>query len=70
MPAKERCMAECESIDTSNMNDCRFLSARAFLKEFVVDGQRIETRLIERIGDVLCFLYGTYQWNDSETEAT
>ena len=71
--AKERWIyvPECESIDTSNMNDWSFPVGTRFFKEFVVDGQRIETRLIERIGDgAYDFLYGTYQWNDSETEAT
>ena len=61
---------ECEVVDTSDMNDWRFPVGTRFFKEFSVDGKRIETRLIERIGDgPRDFAYASYQWNDNETEA-
>jgi len=61
---------ECETIDTSDMNDWSFPVGTRFFKEFTVDGQRIETRLIERVGTgPYDFLYASYQWNADETEA-
>jgi len=62
---------ECESIDTSDMNDWRFPVGSQFFKEFSVDGKRIETRIIQRIGaGPRDFAYASYLWNDEETEAT
>jgi len=61
---------ECADIDTSNMDDWRFPVGTRFFKEFSVDGRRIETSIIERIGEgPRDFVYASYQWNDSETEA-
>jgi len=62
---------ECEKIDTSDMDDWSFPVGTRFFKEFSIDGRRIETRLILRTGaGPYDFLYGTYQWNDEENEAT
>lgn len=62
---------ECKTIDTSDMNDWSFPVGTRFFKEFVVDGQRVETRLMERTGKgAYDFLYASYQWNADETEAT
>jgi len=64
-------LPECEIIDTSDMDDWSFPVGTRFFKEFRVDGQRIETRLIERIGrGAHDFLYASYVWNSAETEAT
>tara|TARA_Y100001954_G_scaffold236407_1_gene296944 strand:- start:761 stop:1834 length:1074 start_codon:yes stop_codon:yes gene_type:complete len=62
---------ECDPIDTSNMDDWSFPVGTRFFKEFSVNGQRIETRLILRTGEgAYDFLYGTYEWNDDESEAS
>ncbi|MDP6934963.1 MAG: hypothetical protein QGG40_18725, partial [Myxococcota bacterium] len=64
-------LPECEEVDTSEMNDWRFPVGTRFFKEFAVDGARIETRLIERIGEgPRDFVYASYQWDETETEAT
>jgi len=62
---------ECSTIDTTDMNDWRFPVGTRFFKEFQVDGKRIETRMIERIGPgPRDFAYASYLWNDTETQAT
>ena len=62
---------ECDLIETANMDDWSFPVGTRFFKEFSVDGQRIETRLILRTGEgAYDFLYGTYEWNDDESEAS
>lgn len=64
-------LPECESIDTSDMDDWSFPVGTRFFKEFKVGEQRIETRLVERTGPgPYDFLYASYLWNDEETEAT
>ncbi|MEC7986612.1 MAG: hypothetical protein VX278_15705 [Myxococcota bacterium] len=61
---------ECEKIDTSNINDWQFPVGTRFFKEFSVNGRRIETRLIERIGEgPRDFAQASYMWNEDETEA-
>ncbi len=61
---------ECEKIDTSDINDWQFPVGTRFFKEFSVDGHRIETRLIERIGTgPRDFAHASYLWNEEETEA-
>lgn len=63
-------LPECTPIDTSNMNDWQFPVGTRFFKEFSVDGRRIETRIIERIGTgPRDFAFASYLWNESETEA-
>lgn len=64
-------LPECSTIDTSDMNDWSFPVGTRWWKEFSVGGERIETRLIERIGEgPQDFEYTSYLWNDDETEAT
>jgi hypothetical protein len=62
---------ECGAIDSSNMDDWSFPVGTRLFKEFQVDGVRIETRIIERIGDgPRDFVYASYLWNEEESEAT
>jgi len=61
---------ECDIIDSADMNDWTLPVGTRLWKEFAVDGARIETRLIERIGTgARDFAYVSYQWNADETEA-
>lgn len=63
-------LPECETIDSSDMNQWSFPVGTRFWKEFRRDGRRIETRLIERIGSgPRDFAYASYMWNEDETEA-
>ena len=62
---------ECETIDTSDMNNWQFPVGTRLFKEFSVDGVRIETRIIERLGTgPRDFAYASYIWNHNESEAT
>ena len=62
---------ECDSIDTSDMDSWSVPVGTRLYKEFLVDGQRIETRLIERIGTgPRDFAFASYLWSEDETEAT
>jgi hypothetical protein len=64
-------LPECGTIDTSDMNDWSLPVGTRLWKEFSVGGARIETRLIERIGDGPHeFAFTSYLWNAEETEAT
>ncbi len=56
-------------IDNSDMDHWQFPVGTRLWKEFAKDGKRLETRLLERTGDS-SWRYGTYVWNDGETEAT
>lgn len=56
-------------IDNSDMDHWMFPIGTRFWKEFSKDGKRLETRLIERTGES-AWRYGSYVWNDAETEAT
>jgi hypothetical protein len=64
-------LPECgETIDTSDMDDWSLPVGTRFWKEFVVDGKRIETRLVERAGPgPHDFLFAAYVWNAAESEA-
>ena len=42
---------ECAKIDSSNMDDWQFPVGTRFFKEFSVDGRRVETRMVSRIGE-------------------
>jgi hypothetical protein len=62
---------ECEKVNTIDINDWQFPIGTRLFKEFALDGKRIETRIIERIGvGPRDFAYASYQWNDEQTEAT
>ena len=64
-------LPECETIDSSNMDDWSFPVGTQFFKEFKVEGRRIETRIIYRFGTgPRDFAYASYLWNEEETEAT
>lgn len=56
-------------IDNSDMDHWQFPVGTRLWKEFAKDGKRLETRLLERTSDS-SWRYGTYVWNDGETEAT
>lgn len=61
---------ECASIDTEDVNDWSFPIGTRFFKEFRRDGRRIETRLIQRIGEgPRDFAYASYQWTSDESDA-
>jgi len=60
-----------DPIDTTDMDDWKLPVGTRFWKEFVVDGKRIETRLLHRFGaGENDFFYAAYQWNDGESEAS
>jgi hypothetical protein len=56
------------TIDTSDMDHWVFPIGTRVFKEFVRDGKRLETRMIERTADG-DYRFGSYVWNDAETEA-
>ena len=63
-------LPECDTIDSSDMNDWSFPVGTRFWKEFRVAGKLIETRLIQRHGvGPRDFFYVSYVWNDELTEA-
>jgi hypothetical protein len=58
-------------VNTTDMNNWSVPVGSRFFKEFSVDGRRIETRLIERVGSgPRDFAFVSYLWNEDETEAT
>jgi len=61
---------ECETIDTSDMEEWSVPVGTRLFKEFSVDGVPIETRLVERIGDGPDdYLYAAYQWEADGSDA-
>lgn len=62
---------ECDTVDTSDMDSWSVPVGTRLFKEFSLDGQRIETRLVERIGaGPRDFAFASYLWNEDESEAT
>ena len=62
---------ECDSVDATDMDNWRLPVGSRLFKEFSIDGVRVETRMVERIGTgPRDFAYASYQWNDDESEAT
>ncbi len=63
----------CGTVDTSDMDHWSVPAGTRLWKEFVVNGQRVETRLIARTSAGSAtdqgFLFATYQWNAAQTEA-
>ncbi len=61
-------------IDTSDIDHWTLPVGTKLFKEFAKDGKRLETRLIWRVADTgdreRDTLFGTYLWNDSESDAT
>jgi len=62
------------TIDTSSMDRWTFPVGTKWFKEFSLGGKRLETRLIWRVADTgdreKDTLFGSYVWDDTETEAT
>lgn len=58
-----------ETITVGADGDFDFPNGSVLMKEFSVNGQRVETRLMMRHMDGTWAGY-TYEWNDTETEAT
>lgn len=62
------------TIDSSSMDHWNFPVGTKWFKEFSLGGKRLETRLIWRVADTgdreQDTLFGSYVWDDSETEAT
>jgi hypothetical protein len=67
-------LPEGATIDTTDMDHWVFPVGTQWFKEFVRDGKRLETRLIWRVADTgdreRDTLFGSYVWDDTETEAT
>lgn len=55
-------------IDTSNMDDWVYPVGTRLWKEFVVDGQRVETRLIAKVAEASWVLVA-YRWNADQSDA-
>jgi hypothetical protein len=66
-------LPEGATIDSSDMNHWKFPVGTQFFKQFSLDGKRLETRLVWRVGDSgnreADTLLGAYVWNDDESEA-
>ncbi|MCX5746098.1 MAG: hypothetical protein NT062_26775 [Proteobacteria bacterium] len=62
------------TIDTTDFDRWVFPVGTKWWKEFALDGKRLETRVIWRVADTgdreRDTLFGTYLWNDAETDAT
>ena len=62
---------ECETIDSSDMDDWDLPVGTTFFKEFSVAGKRIETRILVRLGSgPRQFAMASYLWDEDESEAT
>ncbi|MFO0658408.1 MAG: hypothetical protein U0165_01045 [Polyangiaceae bacterium] len=60
----------CAPIDTTKMDNWKFPIGARVWKEFKVNGQLIETRLMHRFGPgIHDWFYASYLWNDSNTDA-
>ncbi|MBK8011165.1 MAG: hypothetical protein IPK13_07420 [Deltaproteobacteria bacterium] len=60
----------CGTIDTSDQDHWIMPVGTKLWKEFVVQGKRVETRLISRFGaGANDFSFATYLWNDDESDA-
>lgn len=63
-------LPEGESIDTSDMNRWNFPVGTKFFKEFVRDGVRVETRMIEKLGEgSMDYWMGAFIWSLDESDA-
>jgi len=61
---------ECEPIDSADMDDWQLPVGTTLFKEFSLDGKRIETRIIARIGPgPRDFAFASYLWNEAESDA-
>lgn len=63
-------LPECGTIDTSDQDHWGMPVGTKLWKEFVVQGKRVETRIISRFGGgPNDFYFATYLWNDDESDA-
>jgi hypothetical protein len=63
-------LPDCETIDTSDLDHWNLPVGTKFFKEFSLNGVRLETRLVAKIGPGEDdFIFAAYAWNDEETEA-
>lgn len=61
-------LPENTAIDVSNPDRWVFPDGTKFWKEFVINGRKVETRLLwKRNGE---WTFATYAWNDTQTDAT
>ncbi|MFT5582583.1 MAG: mono/diheme cytochrome c family protein [Cognaticolwellia sp.] len=61
---------ECSPIDSSDADNWELPVGTRLWKEFSVDGQRVETRLMERLGPRRQdWAYASYLWNEDGTQA-
>jgi len=59
-----------EAIDTTDMDHWIFPVGTRFWKEFWVEGVRVETRMIERLGESKDdYFMATFVWNEGQTDA-
>jgi hypothetical protein len=57
-------------IDTSDMDHWVFPVGTVFFKEFALDGKRLETRVVARLGpEPDDYFMGAFRWNDDESDA-
>ncbi|NCN27852.1 hypothetical protein GW915_09780 [bacterium] len=65
-------------INTKDPNHWEFPVGTVFWKQFSLDGKRLETRVIKKVGDTrepfvagssVNWIYGSYAWNADESEA-
>ena len=58
------------TIDTSDMDHWRFPVGTMLFKQFSLDGKRLETRIVARIGPgERDYFMGAFIWNDDESDA-
>jgi hypothetical protein len=63
-------LPECTPVDTSDMDDWSMPIGTRLFKEFQVDGKRVETRILTRVGPgSRDFAYGAYLWDEDEGDA-
>jgi hypothetical protein len=62
-------LPEGTQIDASSANEWQFPVGTKLWKEFQVNGQRIETRIFQKMRDDY-WARATYEWNEDETAAT
>ena len=63
-------LPEGSTIDTSDMNHWQLPVGSVFFKEFSVDGVRVETRAVARIGpERFDYWMGAFVWNEAGTDA-
>ena len=57
-------------IDTSDMDHWVFPIGSMFFKEFALDGRKLETRIVARLGaDADDYFMGAFRWNEDESDA-